>query len=225
MQATSTAVIAAAAPSQCLTLDIDDKTKESLLFALTLAEVGAATAICTVSPQGKPCPHGSPPKANACSGTIALLKLDDERCEISYRISGLTPGLHGFHIHEKADFSNGCLSAGPHYNPHGKKHGAPQDEERHVGDLGNIVAGADGVASGVIVDRLIKLDGPYSVVGRSFMVHKPIASPSARVLISLFSFLFFTFSLRSAHHCTLHPALTASRALCECCRYTRILMT
>ena len=94
-----------------------------------------------------------------------------------------------------------------------------------MGDLGNIVAGADGVASGVIVDRLIKLDGPYSVVGRSFMVHKPIASPSARVLISLFSFLFFTFSLRSAHHCTLHPALTASRALCECCRYTRILMT
>ena len=40
---------------------------------------------------------------------------------------------------EKADFSNGCLSAGPHYNPHKKLHGAPWDEERHVGDLGNIV--------------------------------------------------------------------------------------
>ena len=40
-----------------------------------------------------------------------------------------------------------------------------------MGDLGNIVAGPDGVASGVIVDHLVKLDGPTSVVGRSFMVH------------------------------------------------------
>jgi Cu-Zn family superoxide dismutase len=78
---------------------------------------------------------------------------------------------HGFHVHEKADFSNGCLSAGPHYNPFNKNHGAPTDEDRHVGDLGNIVADADGVAEGVIIDHLIKLSGPYSVVGRSMMVH------------------------------------------------------
>merc|ERR1712186_268319 len=62
-------------------------------------------------------------------------------------------------------------SAGPHYNPFGKLHGAPQDEERHVGDLGNIEAGADGVAKGEIVDALIKLTGETSVIGRSMMVH------------------------------------------------------
>merc|ERR1719265_2612331 len=63
------------------------------------------------------------------------------------------------------------MSAGPHYNPHGKTHGAPGDEERHVGDLGNIEAGADGVSKGEIIDRLIKLDGEFTVVGRSMMVH------------------------------------------------------
>lgn len=63
------------------------------------------------------------------------------------------------------------MSAGPHYNPHGKTHGAQCDEERHVGDLGNIVAGEDGVAEGVIEDALIQLSGEYSVIGRSFMVH------------------------------------------------------
>merc|ERR1711920_888844 len=66
---------------------------------------------------------------------------------------------------------DGCNSAGPHYNPHKKTHGAPGDEERHVGDLGNIEPDASGVAKGEIVDKLIKLEGEFSVIGRSFMVH------------------------------------------------------
>merc|ERR1712146_484009 len=96
---------------------------------------------------------------------------EDGPTTISWKVTGLEPGLHGFHIHEKADFSDGCMSAGPHYNPFGKNHGAPEDEERHVGDLGNIEAGPDGVSEGTIVDRLIKLSGEYSVIGRSVMVH------------------------------------------------------
>ena len=83
----------------------------------------------------------------------------------------MTPGLHGFHIHEFADFSNGCVSAGPHYNPHGNPHGGPEDEIRHVGDLGNINADADGVAAGSIVAPLVHLSGEFSVIGRSIMIH------------------------------------------------------
>jgi len=111
-----------------------------------------------------------PARATRVSGSVRLE--DDGRvCTITYRVSGLTPGLHGFHIHESADFSNGCVSAGPHYNPFGKKHGGPNDAERHVGDLGNISADATGVAKGVVTSDLVKLSGPYTVVGRSMMVH------------------------------------------------------
>lgn len=36
---------------------------------------------------------------------------------VEVSVTGLTPGLHGFHIHEKGDLSNGCMSTGGHYNP------------------------------------------------------------------------------------------------------------
>ncbi|KAG7035977.1 Superoxide dismutase [Cu-Zn], chloroplastic, partial [Cucurbita argyrosperma subsp. argyrosperma] len=61
---------------------------------------------------------------------------------------------------------------GPHFNPNKLTHGAPEDEIRHAGDLGNIVAKADGVAEATIVDNQIPLSGPNSVVGRAFVVHE-----------------------------------------------------
>jgi superoxide dismutase, Cu-Zn family len=131
-------------------------------------------ATCTVQPNGKSC-DGSSDANNVVKGVVSFeQESEDGPCTISWRVTGLTEGEHGFHVHEKADFSDGCKSAGPHYNPHGKTHGAPGDEERHVGDLGNIVAGADGIAEGSVVDNLIKLSGEFSVIGRSMMVHADV---------------------------------------------------
>ncbi|KAI1793242.1 superoxide dismutase [Ganoderma leucocontextum] len=78
---------------------------------------------------------------------------------------------HGFHIHASGDLSNGCTSAGPHFNPFERIHGAPTDLNRHVGDLGNIEADSQGVASFSFEDHLISLNGPLSIVGRALVVH------------------------------------------------------
>merc|ERR1719276_460457 len=90
-----------------------------------------AKAVCEVGPGGKSCDGSA--GDTGCTGTIYFEEQEGgETTKIVYEIKGLSPGLHGFHVHEKADFSQGCASAGPHYNPHGKSHGGPDDEDRHV---------------------------------------------------------------------------------------------
>uniref|UniRef100_A0A7S2HM14 Superoxide dismutase copper/zinc binding domain-containing protein n=1 Tax=Octactis speculum TaxID=3111310 RepID=A0A7S2HM14_9STRA len=64
----------------------------------------------------------------------------------------------------------GLVSAGGIFNPFGKNHGAPDDEERMVGDLGNIEVDAQGKCTVMLEDRLVKLIGPHSVIGRSIIV-------------------------------------------------------
>lgn len=63
------------------------------------------------------------------------------------------------------DVTEGCTSTGAHYNPFNKNHGGPQSAVRHVGDLGNIKADANGVANFTIDDSQVQLRGPTSVIG------------------------------------------------------------
>ncbi|KAJ1918087.1 Superoxide dismutase [Cu-Zn] [Mycoemilia scoparia] len=112
------------------------------------------------------------------SKTVGVVFFNQEQPEapvtVTGALEGLTPGQHGFHIHEFGDNTNGCTSAGPHFNPHKKTHGAPTDEERHVGDLGNIEVGSDGKAAIKFDDKLISLFGAHSIVGRSIVVHEEV---------------------------------------------------
>ena len=133
-------------------------------------------AFSNVSPQGNNC-HGKIDKNNNCRGRVILTQIDKDIVLINYNIRNLfPPGLHGFHIHEKADFSNGCISAGPHFNPYNNTHGSSVSENRHVGDLGNIISNDKGIARGtkILKNSGIKLYGEpdFSVIGRSMMVHE-----------------------------------------------------
>jgi Cu-Zn family superoxide dismutase len=87
-------------------------------------------------------------------------------------IDGLTPGLHGFHIHEKADMSDPALkSAGGHFNPDHHKHGGPESAEHHAGDLGNLTADDKGHAHLEAEFKGLTIEGKDGVVGHSVIIH------------------------------------------------------
>jgi len=96
-----------------------------------------------------------------------------ENIKIYVQAKGLEPNTyHGFHIHTFGDtVTKGCQSTGSHFNPYHRLHGGPTDKERHVGDLGNVIADGDGVVNVVIEDPLVKLDSEFSVYGRAFVLH------------------------------------------------------
>lgn len=129
-------------------------------------------AQCEVGPNGNPC-HGKPEADSVCSGMVYFEQVTAETTNISWDLEGCgREGKHGFHIHTFSDFSDGCNSAGPHYNPFNTNHGAPWMDDRHVGDMGNVEVDKNGNSKGSLKDHLIKLDGWTSIVGRSVMVHE-----------------------------------------------------
>jgi Cu-Zn family superoxide dismutase len=85
-------------------------------------------------------------------------------------VNGLTEGEHGFHIHEYGDLSNGCTSAGAHFNPHKQVHGGRTSEVRHAGDYGNIIS-RSGESTFDFWDEQTSLIGPLSIIGRSVIIH------------------------------------------------------
>ncbi|KXS09502.1 hypothetical protein M427DRAFT_64017 [Gonapodya prolifera JEL478] len=95
----------------------------------------------------------------------------DEPTSIAVNLTGLKPGLHGFHIHVYGDLSNGCASFGLHWNPFNVTHGDIKDDSRHEGDLGNLLAEADGTIKTTFTDTHVKLFGHLSVVGRGIIIH------------------------------------------------------
>ncbi|XP_011312678.1 superoxide dismutase [Cu-Zn] 1 isoform X1 [Fopius arisanus] len=140
-----------------------------LVLVLSIASVVIAQEIQAVV---KILPHNA---SSTVTGTIKFVqsKLDGP-VSVTGTITGLKKGKHGFHIHEKGDLSNNCTSTGGHFNPKNMAHGAPSDSTRHVGDLGNIEANDQNEATIHIVDKVISLTGPNSIIGRGVVIHSDV---------------------------------------------------
>ncbi|HNP33486.1 MAG TPA: superoxide dismutase family protein [Flavobacterium sp.] len=112
------------------------------------------------------------------------------------KLSGLNPGVHAIHIHEKADCSSAdAASAGGHWNPTFKKHGKWTDAEHHKGDIGNFTANVDGEATVIFKTDEWCIgcgDATKDILGKGLIVHdkpddfvtQPSGNAGARVACS-----------------------------------------
>ena len=131
-----------------------------------------------------------PTEGNNVQGTVVFTQTE-EGVRVEASISGLDANSeHGFHIHEYGDCrAADGTSAGGHFDPDDMPHGGPDDEMRHVGDLGNLQTDADGNATANFVDSRLQLSGMMSILGRGVIVHaerddlesQPVGAAGARL--------------------------------------------
>ena len=97
-----------------------------------------------------------------------------DRVRVVANVTGLAPGEHGFHIHEKGDCSAAdATSAGGHFNPANKAHGNPSAGEHHGGDMPMLIADAAGNATlDATLDTVTLGSGANGIVGRAVIVHQ-----------------------------------------------------
>ena len=113
-------------------------------------------------------------QGNAVTGQVQFTRLGD-KVLVTGEVRGLQPNTeHGFHIHEKGDCSSGDgMSAGGHFNPDGKAHGAHAQPEHHAGDLPSLKADANGTARISFESTTLSVgSGIRDVVGRGLIVHR-----------------------------------------------------
>lgn len=114
------------------------------------------------------------PLAGSGVSGVVTFRTVEKGVEVTIEAIGLSPGAHGFHVHEWGDCSapDGS-SAGEHFNPDGTEHGAPTGAHCHAGDFGNLVADASGHGVVRFVTHQISLGGGANcVLGRSVILHE-----------------------------------------------------
>jgi Cu-Zn family superoxide dismutase len=96
-----------------------------------------------------------------------------EQVRVVADVEGLAPGEHAYHLHVFGDCSSpDGESAGTHFNLRGSSMNPPEDIARITGDLGVLVADESGRAHAESVIEGVTMQGGYTILGRSVIVHE-----------------------------------------------------
>lgn len=170
--------------------------KKIILSLVVIAAVIAGCKTNNKSDDSKKLTIALEPKSNSSvSGTATFVEKKGEVTFVA-KISGLQPGVHAIHIHEKSDCTAADgSSAGGHWNPTFKKHGKWGVGEHHKGDIGNFTA--DDKGNGTITLKTDEWcigcgDPAKDILGKGLIVHQdpddftsqPAGNAGARVACS-----------------------------------------
>lgn len=130
--------------------------------------IGATGALAQGTPQAatpEP-PQIEAPIMTADGATVGNVFVVQNEDGVTFTVlldaGALPEGEHGIHVHETGSCAQGGDStfamANAHYNPTDQKHGAPNADTSHAGDLGNLIAAEDGSADFTITVTTVSLD-------------------------------------------------------------------
>ena len=145
--------------------------KRSLLSMVVATFAAGCASMMPAAPSARA--TLAPTAGNQTSGGVTFEARGD-KLRVIAKVSALTPGPHGFHIHENGDCSApDAMSAGSHFNPTGKPHGDPAAPDHHGGDMPMLTADANGNAMlEATIDTVTIGGGATDIVGRAVIVHK-----------------------------------------------------
>jgi Cu-Zn family superoxide dismutase len=139
------------------------------------AAIGAAVAILGAvsgTAAGGGATRASATIVDTSGAAIGWAKLVEDGAgivHVNVHVEGLTPGLHGIHIHAIAACSPTFAAAGGHYNPFARQHGLANALGAHAGDLPNLIVNEDGVGHlDTTTDRVTLTNGPTSLFDTTF---------------------------------------------------------
>jgi len=150
----------------------------AIALGLTFALAPGGCAHSGGAGKASPEPLASGTFRNAAGEPVGVATLSDTAgtLRLGLSVGSLSPGPHGLHFHAQGtctppDFA----SAGAHFNPEGRKHGRLNPEGPHLGDLPNLVVGADSSAdTSFMVPSELGGTGPRSLLqpgGTALVIH------------------------------------------------------
>jgi len=136
----------------------------SFLLAFGCAHSKLPTAMATLQPSS----------GQTAKGTVHFSDAGEGNVDAQVDLTGVPPGTHGFHIHEKGDCGNNGQNAGGHFNPTGMVHGAPDAVSHHSGDFGNVTADANGEVHTRLTTHSISLKSGEvtNPIGKAVVLHE-----------------------------------------------------